>query len=370
MLALVAAASLAVQVACSCSTPPSILTNLTSPIAVPAPTRAPGLSLYVSADGDDRNSGTRNAPFRTMRKAASIAIRGMTIYVAPGTYSGSFRSTANGTPRYRIAYVSETKWGARLVGNSGEDAVWRNDGDYVDITGFDISGTSTDGLLETGSDVRISGNHIHGFVGGTCISTYKVNYTLHDIDIVGNVVHSCGSSSQDHGIYVGQPGGSISNNISYGNSGYGIHCWHNCNHLTIANNLVFNNREGGIIVGQGDGPNYGKVEADNFIVSNNIAVFNGNAGITESGAVGSNNKYSNNNVYGNKLNGLRTGSDSKTITRNPAFINFQADGAGNYHLRSSSPDIDAGTDVGAPKTDIDGRPRPRGGGFDIGVYER
>ena len=48
------------------------------------------------------------------------------------------------------------------------------------------------------------------------------------------------------------------NNIVYRTSGWGIHLWHAPYHrLTIANNLVFNNANGGIVVGAGDGPYYG-----------------------------------------------------------------------------------------------------------------
>ena len=38
----------------------------------------------------------------------------------------------------------------------------------------------------------------------------------------------------------------------------------------ITNNLVFDNGEGGILIGQGDGPNNGDVAADDMVVANNI----------------------------------------------------------------------------------------------------
>ncbi len=43
---------------------------------------------------------------------------------------------------------------------------------------------------------------------------------------------------------------------------------------------------------------------------------------------------------------------------------------GNLRLQTGSPCIDTGTVDGAPTADIDGTPRPRGAGFDIGAYER
>jgi hypothetical protein len=44
--------------------------------------------------------------------------------------------------------------------------------------------------------------------------------------------------------------------------------------------------------------------------------------------------------------------------------------AGNdYHLKTGSPAINAGTRVSAPYADLAGLPRPAGGSIDIGAYE-
>ena len=374
LLALVVAMVLA-GVAAACST------GTREPRPVPEPGPAPvepstpppeppaRPTLHVSPAGDDTAAGTQDAPLRTIARAAELAQPGTLVQVAAGRYVGSFTTAASGTADARITYRSDPIGAAEVVG-TGDEAAWRNLGDHVDIEGFTITGDAVDGLVDEGSFVTIIGNQVAGFAGN-CISTSRTGYTLHDIEVIANVVSGCGSSALDHGIYVSHPGGTVANNISYGHAGYGIHCWHNCNGLVISNNLVFDNAEGGIIVGQGDGPNNGDVDADDFVVSNNIAVGNGGDGISESGATGSNNRYLNNNVFGNAEGGmdLKTGVETGTVETSPGFVDFRPDGSGDYRLLPTSPMIDAGTGEGAVGIDLVGTTRPRGGGVDVGAYE-
>ena len=360
----------AVAVACSTGTQEPRPAPQPAPVTPYEPESPDRPTLYVSPTGDDTAAGTREAPLRTIARAAEVARPGTLVRVTAGRYEGGFHTAASGTADARITYRSDPAGAATVVG-SGDEPAWRNSGDYVDIEGFTITGDGVDGLIEEGSFVRIIGNRISGFESD-CLFTGRSGYTLHDIDVIGNVVHDCGSSALDHGIYVSHPGGTVANNIAYGNAGFGIHCWHNCNRLVVSNNLVFDNDEGGILIGQGDGPNNGSVEADGFVVSNNLAVNNGEYGIRESGATGSGNQYINNNVFGNAVGGidLQTGVETGTVEISPDFVDFRPDGSGDYRLRASSPMIDAGTGLGALGVDITGTPRPRGGGVDIGVYEQ
>jgi hypothetical protein len=57
------------------------------------------------------------------------------------------------------------------------------------------------------------------------------------------------------------------------------------------------------------------------------------------------------------------------LCADPMFVKPAWGRAGDYHLRSSSPAIDAGTAEGAPSVDLDRNARPHGKGFDIGAYE-
>ncbi len=54
------------------------------------------------------------------------------------------------------------------------------------------------------------------------------------------------------------------------------------------------------------------------------------------------------------------------ITGNPEWVNPSA---GDYHLKSTSPAIDAGSNIDAPYVDYDKYPRPQGSAFDIGAFE-
>ena len=66
---------------------------------------------------------------------------------------------------------------------------------------------------------------------------------------------------------------------------------------------------------------------------------------------------------------LRTGTEDGTIVQDPDFVDFKPDGSGDYRLKPDSPALGAGVQLGAPPTDIDGKPRPQDGGVDIGVYQ-
>ncbi len=328
----------------------------------------PGRTLHVSPSGSDSNPGTQAAPFKTIEKASEGATPGTTVLVAPGTYAGSFNTESSGSWLAPIVYRSEKKWEAKLVGTEEEEHTWRNEGDHVIIEGFFLSGGSEDGLIESGSYVQVVGNILHGFIGN-CVTTYP--YDIHDVDFVGNVTFGCGLSEQDHGIYLGYSGGRVFNNISHGNGGYGIHCWHNCNRMVISNNLLFNNQGGGMVIGQGDAPNEGRVKADDFLVSNNIVMHNLEVGIEEHGATGSRNRFVNNTVFQNAGNDfeLQSGVQSGTLVDDPRMVDYRPDGLGDYRLLPASSSVNSGIPLGAPPVDIRGLQRPLGGGHDRGVFE-
>jgi len=145
--------------------------NLTVNTASNATTPATTYNYYVSPTGSDTAAGTKAAPFKTLARAAKAVTKaGTTVFVAPGTYDGGFKTTANGTAAARIYWVSTTKWGAKIVppANSTNKNAWDNRGNYVSIIGFEVDGSKvrsgtkwTLGIYTGGSYNVIEGNHVH-----------------------------------------------------------------------------------------------------------------------------------------------------------------------------------------------------------------
>lgn len=343
-------------------------------------------TLYVAPDGDDANPGTRAAPLRSVGAAATKARAGATVRVAPGTYAENVKSSANGSATAPIRYLSDVKWGAKIVG-SGTEAVWENHGRNVEIAGFDFSGSGRAGILNFGSRVRMAGNHVHDLaLSGGCTGNggggiVNADYAASDGEISGNVVHDIGTPGACpgvHGIYLSNLRGRIDNNIVYHASAWGIHLWHAADRVVIANNTVFANGSdtvgGGIVVGTGDRP--GGVVLSGTRVINNIVAFNPRASIRQycypgQACIGAGNLVANNVVYGNGIGiEMLAGKARGTIAADPGFVAFRADGSGDYRLQPGSPALKRGIAAAAPATDIDGVRRPRGAAVDIGAYQR
>ncbi|HYG86190.1 MAG TPA: choice-of-anchor Q domain-containing protein [Azospirillum sp.] len=345
------------------------------------------IDLYVSSTGLDVNPGTRDLPFRTIVKASQAAQPGTTVHVAPGTYEGGFQTTASGTTGAPIRYVSDVKWGAKIVGsNNGEQEGWDNRGSNVVIDGFEVDGSGSSwlfGIYTAGSNSVVQNTKVHDIVrssdafskastgvGGAGIMGDSWTGGT-NIKVLGNVVYNIGpfdvSSSLVHGVYMATSG-QVQNNLVGNVVGDGITTWHDATNLKILNNTVFQARGAGVMIGSGD-HYHTKSPNDYSQISNNI-LYDNAKGIQEHGNVGSSNAYTNNLVYGNRTNWLlRSGKATGTVSADPKFINYVRSGDGDYRLSPGSPAIDAGDSTNAPAVDLDGVSRPQSKGVDIGAYE-
>ena len=313
---------------------------------------APSKHLYVAPDGNDANPGSKSAPFSTIARADAAAAPGFTIHVAPGTYpvsaptphSAGITTQRNGTEKERIRFVSDVKWGAKLV-VSGTGMTWRSKGNYVDIEGFDISGTGRHGIVADGANLTITDNFVHDLTisggctgaGGAAIDT---NGGPGNVLIKGNVVRNIGVAMRGacntvQGIYIANPLNVVVNNVVSGVAAVGIQQWHGATDSTIVNNTVFGCKIG-IMIGSGDAGVLLEGSQNNY-VANNIVYDNMTFGIVESGKVGANNRYIDNLLHANGTATRVRGEVSGTIDANPEFVQYRPDGTGDYRLKRSSP---------------------------------
>ncbi|MEW6022904.1 MAG: DUF1565 domain-containing protein [Pseudomonadota bacterium] len=343
-------------------------------------------NLYVAPGGSDANPGTEAEPFRTISRAAQVVTPGTTVYVAPGQYTGGFRTTVNGSAEARIIFQSSERWGAKIVPplDSRTNSAWDNRGSYVDIVGFEIDGTQyqsgtkwLSGIYNGGSYDSIRYNHVHHIgldvpcesAGGAGIgvdSYYRGNRS----EVIANNVHDIGPAECrfHHGIYVSTEG-RVRNNLIYRVAGAGIHLWHDANRVDVTGNTISTSGTG-IVVGGGDyyhskGPN------DFTQVANNI-VFDNKHGVIEQGDTGENNIYVNNLVFQNAEADWRLPEGRKhvgTIAAEPAFVEYTRTGTPDFRLSPRSPAIGRGVGGAKPEQDIVGKPRSKETGFDIGAYQ-
>jgi len=347
---------------------------------------------YVEADGSDSNSGSACSPWATISFADSVVTPGSTVHIAPGIYHMNVTTSKSGTATAPIRYISDTQWGAKIVGDA--DSVWLNTGSYVMIEGLDITASNPDtrqGILSYGPHCQILGNRVHDIQavsgrngnGGAGISPNNDGSQAADYTIVsGNIVYNIAQGASTiyvQGIYVnGSKYNVVSNNLIFQCGGWGIQQWHTgVGHMTAINNTIFD-CHGGILIGSGDTRN----PSDHNFIANNIIYHNthnsGGDGIYEccyssNSGVGTHQTYTNNLLYQNTPanTSLQWSGDkaTNTVAANPLFVNYTGDQNGNYQLHSGSPAINAGTSTYAPKLSIDGGSRPVGGAWDIGAYE-
>ncbi|MCU1285433.1 MAG: hypothetical protein JWO13_1783 [Acidobacteriales bacterium] len=362
-------------------------------------------NFYVATNGSDSNDGSACRPWATIRHAASLAQAGWTIHVAPGTYSGDIVSQANGTATARIRYISDVRWGAKIVGSGGNNAFQlgvnstTHNGNYTDIVGFDVTGNTASriGIATYAHDSKIIGNRVHDvpsagstiscFAGagiylgtGSLAATTNVGSNLVDGNYIYNIstnnVPFPQACNQSHGIYAGTNNNTMTNNIVFHNAGFGIHVYGHTTNEIVVNNTTFNNGYAGIIISSD-----GTVTDDYTIVKNNISINNGvtstSPGIKEtsypSGHIGSHNVYSNNITFGNTGGGYSMAVSSPTNsittgTNSGLFINYTGTQTGDYHIQAGGPAANAGTLTNAPSRDFDGSARstPDIGAFEVG----
>ncbi|XYJ08886.1 right-handed parallel beta-helix repeat-containing protein [Telluria sp. B2] len=343
-------------------------------------------NLYVAPGGSDANPGTEAEPFRTISRAAQVVTPGTTVYVAPGQYTGGFRTEVSGSAEARIIFQSSERRGARIVPplDSRTTSAWDNRGSHVDIVGFEIDGTQyqsgnkwLNGIYNGGSHNNIRHNHVHHVgVDVPCESAGGAGILVDGShkgtgsEVVANNVHDIGPADcgSHHGIYIGTEA-RVRSNLIYRIAGAGIQLWHDANRVEVTGNTI-STSGAGIVVGSGD-YHHGTGPNDYTVVANNI-VYDNRQGILELGQTGENNSYRNNLVFQNAVADWRLPEGRKhvgTIAAEPAFVEYSRTGTPDFRLSPRSPAIGKGLPGDTPEQDYQGKLRSKATGYDIGAFQ-
>src|SRR5216110_3392941 len=136
--------------------------------STPLYTLGNGANYYVAPAGSDANPCTAAAPCSTLQRVSQLMNPGDNAHVAAGNYTWSYsanRVTKSGTATALLTYISDTKWGAKIYGSDCSPIT--NDGDYVQIINFDVTGSCVQGITTNGNYSRIIGNRVHDMPGSS-----------------------------------------------------------------------------------------------------------------------------------------------------------------------------------------------------------
>ena len=166
-------------------------------------------TYYVAPTGNDTNSGSINAPFKTIQKAANIVNPGDTVYVRAGTYNERAFLSRSGTAGNYITFQNYTGESPVMDGTGLGNGImfYISNASYVKIIGLKIRNHTGAGINAqhsgAGSHLEIRDNEIYNQsysgIGGTYGHSIQVgptyqaplwsNGTWSDVIIDGNYIH-------------------------------------------------------------------------------------------------------------------------------------------------------------------------------------
>jgi len=359
---------------------------------------ASAATYYVATTGSDSNPGTQSAPFRHLTKAAATATQpGDTVIIMDGTYDNEGVVAPNvvvilyysGTAGNPITFRAQNR-GKAILDSMNSSTTTSCDGasayfglksvSFIVIQGFVIQRGCDSGILTDGAahDIIIRWNEIRNVANHTVTdqmgrSGIYLHASEYNFIFDGNSFHDIGRTDGqtllhfDHGIYSQGQNMTIINNIFYNmNRGFSIQIADGASNWLVANNtFAFGNANG----------EAGQImfwnTNSNITVRNNIFYNPNGSAMTRFAATISGSAFDHNLVYG--VSTLISDPTGFTIGTNqigvdPLFVNAST-APYDFHLQPGSPGIDAGVNLSAVLSDLDGVTRPQGASTDVGAYE-
>ena len=213
--------------------------------------------LYVSTGGNDASAGTLAAPFKTISRAAYVALPGDTVNVRGGVYFERVSIMSKGTAAKRIVFRSYPGEKAVIDGTglaSNKATVAVTEAEYVDVSGFEVRNSPFIGIsLWYAKQIRVLDNVVHGAVRNGIYAGADAMGLVSDITISGNTVYDTVQENQYHNMGGGGWAGAVVVAL--------------CDRATITNNHIYHNDGEGLISLRS---NYALIEdneiSDNFSV--------------------------------------------------------------------------------------------------------
>lgn len=312
---------------------------------------AKAASYYVATTGSDTASGSIDAPFRTIGKAAEVAQPGDVVNVRGGVYGERTTISSRGTAAAPIVFRSMPGETAILDGTghaAGTDLVTLLRTEHVDFSGFEVRNATKIGIvLWLARNTRVLDNHVHHTVRNGIYAGGDVAISCYDITVSGNSVHDTVRENEFHAMNRGGWAGAIvvsrteratiSRNRVWNNDGEGIISLRS-NHHVIEGNEIADNFSVNLYF---DNSRFGRANG-NLITSTNPRYFRDGypaAGISvanETTSVmnpSSDNVFSNNIVVGTKWGFYYGNYESGGGLRNTQIVNNTFYGTTNEIIR-------------------------------------
>jgi hypothetical protein len=197
------------------------------PFFVLAAQQPMGRTYYVAPGGNDSASGSKNAPWQTLQRAAKSVRPGDSVLVRPGNYAGfalGWDGPQNGALNHRITFKAEAGAVIDRRNPRSPDGINLESCSYVTIEGFTIKNTARNinraGIRSGGKSegVIIRNNTVDGCGTWGIFTSFTTNAVIEN--------NTTSNSMKEHGIYVSNSANHpiIRSNRSFGNRMCGIHC--------------------------------------------------------------------------------------------------------------------------------------------------